>query len=79
MRDQVGIGRTQHQVHFVAGKFDSRAFLDPDDGVGHQLSANQQLDAGAQDFQIAATFTIDEEGGIVGFELRIQSGLPIFA
>ena len=75
MRDQIGIGGTQRQVHLTAGEFDSRAFLDADDFIGHQFAADQELDAGAQDFQIAAAFSIDEQRGIIGFELRIQGGL----
>src|SRR5208282_1087898 len=79
MRDQVRVCRPQHEVCFAGGKFHPRAFLDADDVVSHQLAANQQLDAEAQNLQVAAALAIDKEGGIVGFKLRIQSGLPIFA
>src|SRR5208282_853474 len=72
MRDQVGVGRPQHQECLAGGELDARAFLDAEQIVGAQLAADEQLLARPQHLQVAAPLAIDKNYGVVFFEVRVQ-------
>ena len=79
MRDQVGVGRPQHEERLAGRELDARSFLDSEQLVGAQLAANQQLLAGAQHLHVAAALAIYKNYRIVFFEARVQGAQRLHA
>jgi hypothetical protein len=79
MRDQVGVGGAQDEESLAAAEFYPRALVQSKEGLGRDIAANQELLMRAQDFEVAAALTVDEEDGVVFFERAVQAGLALDA
>jgi hypothetical protein len=72
MRYQVGVSWAEHPERLAGRELDPRSFLDAEEIVGANLTADKQFLAGAQHLKVAAALAIDKDYGVVFFEAGIQ-------